>query len=85
MREVLQFAAKNTTDDSKSFPKPTGHELPMAAAIKNRWMMRFELMDDTTVYGSVSAFDRWTVTVYLEGSGHPITYFKHALKSFSRA
>lgn len=87
MREIIQFPRKigGQDEQDRPHPKPVGHEMPLAAAIKNRWMMQLVFTDGAIVYGCISAFDKWTITVYLEGSDDPITYFKHALKSFSRA
>lgn len=64
--------------------KPSGHEVPLASAIKHRTLMRFVMMDGTEYVGEVSQFDKWTVTIYpIDGNG-PITLFKHSLSMFCR-
>lgn len=89
MKEVIKFPKQSGYSERREHDKqhaaPVGHELPLAAAIKNRWIMEFKLMDGTYVYGSVSAFDKWTITIYPEGATDPITYYKQALQSFTKA
>lgn len=79
---------KGNTRDRKERPNDTGkkralgHELPLSSFTAKKVDVRFGLTTGENVIGKVHSFDKWTVTLDIEGTPHPVTYFKHALLSF---
>lgn len=62
----------------------TGHELPLSSMIKNGYPAVLRLMSGENVYGVVTSFDKWTITIMPKEAKWPETFFKHAIESFTR-
>lgn len=63
----------------------TGHEKPLASAVKNGYTFWLDLTDGTEIKGVVTAFDKYTITIKQDCFTYPRTFFKHVIKSFTRA
>ncbi len=77
-RPTLKIAARSPDQKKRS---TVGHEIPLAAAINNRRVLRFDLGDAGVISGVVTAFDKYSVTVR-HADGSPETVFKHAIRRF---
>jgi sRNA-binding regulator protein Hfq len=62
-----------------------GHEIPLSSMAKRQKVARIVCMDGEIVEAVLHGFDKWTISVLDSETDVPITYFKHALKSFTSA
>lgn len=79
MTQVLTM--HRTQPPKHSLPEVKGHEKILASCKKNERLMRFELLNGCIQDGTITQFDRWTITIR-DSSGDRRTVFKHALASF---
>ncbi len=70
----------------KQFDPKNGHEAILRTIIKKRADVVLTLNDGSAVYGRISQFDNFTITVYPDDNdGMPETFFKHSIRSFTQA
>lgn len=72
-------------------PKPPmddrcGHHIILKTMISKQTPMKVELMNGHKVFGTISQFDNYTITIRDEDeNGMPRTIYKHAILSFMPA
>lgn len=61
-----------------------GHEAILKTMIKNRQDIAITFRNGEQVYGRISQFDNFTITIYPDDNdGMPETFFKHDIRSFT--
>lgn len=63
---------------------PTGHERPMASLISHRDSVKLQLINGDCLFGRLTHFDKWSLTVELDGTDESTVIFKHALMYFRK-
>lgn len=82
--QVLPVASNESI--RKPLDPRNGHEAILRTMIKKKAEMVLVLNDGTSVFGRISQFDNFTITIYPEDNGGmPETFFKHAIRSFTQA
>ena len=77
-------AARST--GSKPIDPRNGHEAILRTLIKKKAEIAITFRDGTQVYGRISQFDNFTITIYPDDNdGMPETFFKHDMRSFTQA
>lgn len=72
-------------------PKPPmddrcGHHIILKTMISKQTRMKIDLMAGYAIYGPISQFDNYTITIRDEDEGdRPRTIYKHAILSFMPA
>lgn len=61
-----------------------GHEAILKTMIKNRQEVAITFRNGEQVFGRISQFDNFTITIYPDDNdGMPETFFKHDIRSFT--
>lgn len=84
--EIPVIAAETKPAQSRVKPMDheNGHEIILRTLIRHRTPTRFTLLSGEQVTGTVTQFDKTTITVRPTGSsGKPMTIFKHAIEAFT--
>jgi RNA chaperone Hfq len=87
---VVHLPQCNSRSESRSdgrkqelrLPKPTGHEVILASLIKKREEVAVMLMSGVEFKGSISQFDKYTITFRVGSEGRLRTCYKHAIEYF---
>lgn len=82
-RSIAQIQRRTSCEKERP-PKPVGHEIILAALIKNRTPIRLERMCGGHDVGIITQFDKYTITIRRE-TGQPRTYYKHDIAYFEAA
>lgn len=82
----IQAGDQSTAPDFKRHKKPrvTGHECVLSALQAQKKLVELELNDGTVIQGFVYAYDKYTISLNLDGAdaGKRRVFFKHAIMSF---
>lgn len=90
MRKNLRAGQKNPQHEQepmsinreeKYHTQAQGHEKILAGCKKHGTLMRLIMRDKSAFDGTITQFDRWTITVK-DDHGDRFTFFKHDLSSF---
>lgn len=83
MNDQSNVSAFPDRGHTRRLPRPKGHEIMLAGAIKRRAKIRLTLTDGAEVVGAITQFDSYTITLRPDSDDQtPCTYFKHAIESF---
>lgn len=83
-RDSQAYEAARST--SKPLDPRNGHEAILRTLIKKKADIAITFRDGTQVYGRISQFDNFTITIYPDDNdGMPETFFKHDMRSFTQA
>lgn len=73
----------NTTNrTSRNTASHTGHESVINTFMRQGKTVYLRLVDGSMVFGKIKAFDRFTISLVIEGNSYPTIYFKSAIVCF---